>query len=213
MGKKKLAPELLPLAIQFSETLMNSESWVRCAEELETAAGVLESEVRKYWDGVRLEEGQVVIQTPSRKNVQGQHLMLVAYAMENYFKALFIHRNKESLRHKLISDLPTEISTHNLIKLARVMDIPFEQGEEELLCRLSRYSVWAARYPTPVGPDLFSAVKELSDGRTYLMAYSAPTDLDRIQAFLSRLRTTVLEEIAQQNAPAESGTASAAPGR
>ena len=101
----------------------------------------------------------------------------------------------DSLRNWLQSDLPSYIKSHNLVRLARESNIHLNTNEEELLCRLSRYSTWAARYPVPTGPDSLTAAKELSDGRTYLMAYYAPTDLDRILLFASRLRKAALNEI------------------
>jgi HEPN domain-containing protein len=115
---KKLQPLELQLAIQFSETLTNTDLWIRQAEELLAAAKVLEAEVKKYWSEVRVEAGQVV-SGPSRKNLQGPYFLLTAYAIENYFKALLIHKNRESFRNKLLTKLPNYVKEHDLLRLAR----------------------------------------------------------------------------------------------
>ena len=193
MRKQKLQPHQHLQAIQFSERLVNTGLWIRSAEELEAAAAVLEPEIRRYWAEIKVENRRVV-QVPKRKCVQSQYLMLMAYAMENYFKAILIHRNIDSLRGWLLSDLPCYIKTHNLVWLARESKIQLNTSEEELLYRLWRYSTWAARYPVPTGPDSLTAAKELSDGRTYLMAGYGPADLDRIPRFAGRLRETVFKE-------------------
>lgn len=193
MRKQKLQPHQVLRAIQFSERLVDAGLWIRSAEELEAAAAVLEPEIRRYWAEVKVENCRVV-QVPQRKCVQSQYLMLMAYALENYFKAILIHHNIDSLRGRLLSDLPCYIRSHNLVSLAREANIQLNTSEEELLCRLSRYSTWAARYPVPTDSDSLKAEKELSGGRTYLMACYYPTDLDRILCFAGRLRETVLKE-------------------
>ena len=193
MRKQKLQPHQHLQAIQFSERLVDTGLWLRSAEEVEAAAAVLEPEIRRYWAEIKVENRRVV-QVPQRKCVQSQYLMLMAYALENYFKAILIHRNIDSLRGWLLSDLPSYIKNHNLVRLARKANIQLNTGEEELLCRLSRYSTWAARYPVPTDSDSLKAEKELSGGRTYLMAGYGPADLDRIPRFAGRLRETVLKE-------------------
>jgi hypothetical protein len=66
---------------------------------------------------------------------------------------------------------------------------------EELLSRLSRNSIWAARYPVPTEPDAIRAMEQFSDGQSYLNAYFGPKDFDRIHQFLNCLREYVRTEI------------------
>jgi hypothetical protein len=193
MRKQKLQPHQLLQTIQFSERLVETGLWIQIARDLEAAAAVLEPEIQQYWAEVKVENRRVV-DAPLRSCVQAQYLMLMAYALENYFKAILIHRNIDSLRGWLLSDLPCYIKSHNLVGLAREANIQLNTSEEELLCRLTRYSMWAARYPVPTDSDSLKAEKELSDGRRYLMACYYPTDLDRILCFAGRLRETVLKE-------------------
>ena len=120
---------------------------------------------------------------------------MIAYAIENYFKALLIHRNREALRNRLISALPDYLKKHDLIELARDVNLSLDVIEEELLSRLGRNSIWAARYPVPTVPGAFGAMKMFSDGRSYLTAYFGPTDVSRVHGFVDRLRGIVTKEI------------------
>lgn len=181
-------------AILFSERLREIYGWVSKAEELLSAANILESEIVKMWAEVKMENGRV-IQTSGRPNVQAQYFMLTAYAIENYFKALLIHRNRAVLRNRLLSSLPRYLNEHDLVKLAQRVNQKLSLPEQDLLIRLSRSSVWAARYPVPTGPSRDRAMEQFSDGRVYFTAYFAPGDIDRLRDFLDRLRSIVKEEL------------------
>ena len=106
--KNKPRSEQLRLQIQFSENLVDTRLWIMNAEDLEAAAGVLEKEIRRYWGEMKVEDDRLK-QVPQRKSVQGQYLMLMAYALENYFKAILIHRNMDSLSNYLQSKLPPSL--------------------------------------------------------------------------------------------------------
>ena len=199
MRKKKLDPSRISEAIQFSEQLSDPHLWVRKSDELLAAASLVESEIQKQWSEVELEDGRVV-RTSGRTNVQGPYFLLVAYAVENSLKGVLVHRNRESLRNRLPPSLPSYLTDHDLIKLAKRVQFKASLQEEDLLIRLSRNSVWAGRYPVPTGPDRTRAVEQFSDGRVYLTAYFAPSDVDRLRALLDRLRSFVLAEIAKSAA-------------
>lgn len=194
MSNKKLQPDQYMIAIQFSEQLANTNLWIGKADELLYAAKILEDEVVQYWSEVRVEDGRVV-DTPRRKNVQGQYFLLIAYALENYSKALLVHRNRESLRNKLLVNIPNYVKQHDLLQLARDIQFKLTVPEEELLSRLSQNSIWGARYPVPTGPDDITAIKRFSDGDTYFTAYFGPQDADRIRDFVERLRGYVTKKI------------------
>lgn len=194
MPKKKLRPEQYPLAIQFSEQLTRIDLWMSKAEELLAAARLLEAEVLAYWSEVKV-KGDRIVSAPARKSIQGPYCMLVAYAIENYCKALLIHKNRDSFRNRLLSEIPDYIREHDLLKLVRKVGLDLAVPEEELLSRLSRNSIWAARYPVPTGPDGIRAMERFSDGRAYLTAYFAPNDVNRVHEFVDRLREHVRDEL------------------
>ena len=187
---KKLDPYEVQLAIQFSERLSTVDLWITMAEELLGAARILEADVVQYWSEVRIEKGRVA-GAPGRKCIQGAYFLLTAYAVENFFKALLIHKKRESFRNKLLTSIPKYINEHDLLRLAQTADMKLTLLEEDLLFRLSRSSIWTARYPVPTGPNAITAVREFSDGKTHLVAYYRPEDVDQIHTFVNRLREYV----------------------
>jgi hypothetical protein len=192
--KKNLDSRMLPQAIQFSEQLADPQLWVRKAEELLAAAHLLETEIQAQWAEIEIEGGQI-IRASGRTNVQGPYFVLIAYAIENLFKATLVHRNRESLRNRLLLSLPRYVSEHDLIKLARRVAFSISVPDEDLLTRLTRNSVWAGRYPVPTGPNGSRALEQYSDGRVYLTAFFAPKDVDRLHDLLNRIRSFALGEL------------------
>jgi hypothetical protein len=186
---KRKTPRLdqYPLFIQFSENLANPELWIRKAKELLVAARILEAYVVRYWSKVRVSKDRRLTRLPRGKYVQGPYSLLIAYAIEDYFKALLVYKNQGSFRNRLLNDIPSYIKTHDLLQLGRDVGMTFTIVEEDLLVRLSRNSTWAARYPVPTGPTGIAAMRQFSDGKTYLTAYFGPEDVDRIHRFLDRL--------------------------
>ena len=193
MSKSRTDPNQIHQAIQFSERLIDPFGWISKADDLHIAAAFLEIEIRSMWAEIEIVNGRVT-RTSVRPNVQAQYFMLIAYAMENYFKAILVHRERESLRNRLLRTLPRYLKEHDLIKLARRVKLSLSVPEEELLTRLSRNSVWAARYPVPTGPNGIRAMEQFSDGRSYLTAYFGPKDVDRLKEFMDRLREVIAIE-------------------
>jgi len=185
---------MLPQAIQFSKSFADPHLWVRKAEELLAAARLIEAEIQAQWAEIEVEGGRV-IRTSGRINIQGPYFVLIAYAIENLFKATLVHLNRESLRNLLLSSLPRYVSEHDLIKLAHRVAFSVSVPDEDLLARLTRNSVWAGRYPVPTGPDGFRALEQYSDGRVYLTAFFAPKDIDRLHDLLNRIRSFVLAKL------------------
>jgi hypothetical protein len=186
---KRKTPRLdqYPLFIQFSENLADPELWIRKAEELLVAARILEAYVVRYWSKVRVGKDGRLAHLPRGKHVQGPYSLLIAYAIEDYFKALLVYKNQGAFRNRLLNDIPSYFKTHDLLQLGRDVGMTFTIVEEDLLVRLSRNSTWAARYPVPTVPTGIAAMRQFSDGKTYLTAYFRPEDVDRIHRFLDRL--------------------------
>jgi hypothetical protein len=140
-----------------------------------------------------------LIDAPSRRFLQGPYFLLIAYALENYFKARLVHRNQESFRNRLLIKIPNYINQHDLLRLAQAVEMELTVSEEELLFRLSNNSIWAARYPVPAGPNGIITAQKFSDGKSHLTAYLGPRDIDRIHEFIDRCRERVKHEIDGQN--------------
>jgi len=146
MAKKKLKPNRYPLAIQFSERFRRTDLWIAKGEELLTAAKILEANLKPKWSKVRVNKNKVV-SVPTGLDVQSVYSMLIAYSIENFCKVLLIHRNRESLKNRLLTKIPNYIKEHDLQKLVNAIQLKLSVHEQELLTRLSRNSIWAARYP------------------------------------------------------------------
>jgi hypothetical protein len=181
--------------IDFSNRLTDTSLWIRMADELIDAANVLEADVVKYWSEIQLDEHNHPVKTSNRKYVQGSYSLLIAYTLENYFKALLIHQNQKDLKGWLLTKLPGYLNDHVLGRLASKSKFKLDTSEEELLCRLSRSSIWASRYPIPLEPKKLANVEKLSNGQYYLTPYYAPQDIKRIHDFVDRIRNHVLAEI------------------
>jgi len=190
----RLKPDQILHAIDFSERLTDAKLWLRMADDLIAAANILEAEVVKYWSEIQFENGKLV-KISNRKYVQGAYSLLVAYALENYFKALLIHRNMGSLKGKLLTKLPPYLSSHNLCQLASKSKFKHDLIEQDLLSRLSRSSIWAGRYPIPVEPNALNAMHILSNGKAHLAAFYSPNDINHIHDLVDRLGNYVLTEI------------------
>jgi hypothetical protein len=195
MAKNQRTHEQRWHEIDFSNRLTDTSLWIKMADELVDAANILEAEVIKYWSEIQLDEHNHPVSTSGRKYVQGEYSLLIAYALENYFKALLIHQNQKDLKGWLLTKLPGYLKHHDLGKLAAESKFKLDTSEEELLFRLSRSSIWAARYPIPIEPEALANMKKFSNGRFGLIAYYAPQDINRIHNLIDRLRNHVLAEI------------------
>jgi hypothetical protein len=181
-------------AIDYSQRLLDSTGWIRCADSLLEAARLLEVEIEEQWSHVKVDKGEVVA-TLGRTEIFGPYFLLVAFALEDFFKAVLLNAEKPTLRNKLISSIPRFIMQHDLVKLASAAKLSASLEEEDLLRRLSRNSVWAGRYPVPTEPTAVQAVELYSDGRAYLTAYFASSDIERLRRLILRARALTLESI------------------
>jgi hypothetical protein len=123
--------------IDFSNRLADMSLLIRMADELIDAANILEAEVVKYWSEIRLDEHHHPVLSTNRKYVQGAYSLLIAYALENYFKALLIYQNQKDLKGWLIQKLPGYLKHHDLGKLATKYPIPIEP---EALANMKKFS-------------------------------------------------------------------------
>ena len=199
MPKKKFDPRRMFEAIQFSEQLSDPQLWLRKADELLAAARVLENEIQAQWAEIKVENGHIV-SASGRIDVHAPYFLLVAYAVENFFKGLLVHRNRAELRGWVLSSLPQYLNEHDLIKLAKRVGFSTDVAEQDLLTRLSRNSIWAGRYPVPTGPDGTRALKQYKDGRVYLTALFYRDDARRVHDLLDRLRSCVAAELSEGTA-------------
>jgi hypothetical protein len=120
-------------------------------------------------------------------------LFLVALAIENLLKGLWVGRNFKQIKNirNLRKDLH-ELATHDLEKVADATDIWLSSDERRLLADLSKIIVWYGRYSTPMKADTYGELLESAvpsgrfmTGRTiFTMDLPFPAEIDH---FISRL--------------------------
>ena len=118
--KNRLQPNQLWQAIQFSERLTDVRLWIEKADELVSAAILLEVEVLKYWSEIKVQNVRIV-SIPDRKNVQEAYFLLIAYALENFLKAFLIHQNQKALKGWLLKKLPGYLKKHKIASLKKLI--------------------------------------------------------------------------------------------
>jgi len=199
MGKKKPAGQEIILLVDYLERLLNWKLWIDKADELLAGSKALETLVRNRWNVIKddFKEGRYSEggKTPHRlpQNLQGPYFMLVAYALENLFKAVIVQQQEKKVREQVLNTrrLPKIIEGHDLVALAQAVGLAINVSEEDLLTRLCWNSIWAGRYPVPVDCGGLRNVKVYSDGKAYLTAYFSPNDVERLNALIERVKTHV----------------------
>jgi len=185
---------------QYLERLLNWMLWIDKAEELLAGAKALEPLVRSLWDAMKAdfkegrynEGGEAPHQPP--QNLQGVYFMLVAYALENLFKALIIREHRDYIEDQVLrtrGKLPKIVNNHDLIRLAKEAHFTIDVPDEDVLTRLRWNSLWAGRYPLPVDCGGLKNVEVYSDGKGFLVACFYPNDIDRLNALVQRVKTHV----------------------
>lgn len=201
MTKKRQDYQDLIFFPQYLEDLLNWDLWIDKAETLLAAAGALEPHIRSYWDVVvsdakegRYSKGGKPPHKPPAY-LQAIYSMLIAYALENLFKAMIIREQQDTFRTHIMNEggkLPRKIKSHDLIRLAKEAHFKFNASDEDLLARLHRNSEWAGRYPVPVSSSGLKNIKVFTtDGKPHLTAFLSPNDIDLLSDLVHRVKTHI----------------------
>lgn len=135
------------------KALADRLEWAATAGELIEAAMVIRPTALAYWQEL---DKRPMIQSAPR--VHGVYLMLTSYAAENLIKAIIIE--KKSLNASAFIDgLPDELKSHDLSVLMQRAGIAISDAGNELLARLSAYTYWAGRYPSPLKAKFLPPMK------------------------------------------------------
>lgn len=193
-NSKKINPNQLYQQINFSERLNNTYLWILKAKELLSAANQIKPVVKSKWGKIKIKNGKV-IDLSQGPNIQGVYFMLIAYALENLCKAILVHRKKESLKNRLLKSVPKEIQGHDLLKLVKNIGLRLNITTEELLARLSRNSIWAARYPIPIESSKMTIYEKVSNGQQVFAAFFTLEDMNKIDRFIDRFKNLIKVEL------------------
>ncbi|MFC2045560.1 hypothetical protein ACFLUH_02665 [Chloroflexota bacterium] len=198
MTKKQPDYQDLMLFPQYLENLLNWDLWIDKAETLVAAAGALEPHIRSYWDVVESDakEGRYSKGGKPPACLQAIYSMLIAYALENLFKAMIIGEQQDTFRTHIMNKggkLPEKIKSHDLIRLAKEAHFEFNVSDEDLLARLHRNSEWTGRYPVPVSSSGLKNIKVFTtDGKPHVTAFLSPNDIDLLSDLVRRVKTHII---------------------
>ncbi len=174
--------------INYESTAFLFYNWIGKAKALIESAKLIEPEVIRYWENSREElEGKTNKHIPDY--YIGPYFMLIAFALENLLKAAIIRGNsyeyKMNFRRSL--SFPKELKKHDLVYLAKKVEIRFTMEEEDLLRRLTRSAIWYGRYPIPLDYKKTSGAETFSDGKEYSVSWFGFNDVARLNKFINDL--------------------------
>jgi len=173
MSKKVKQDTNIQVLIDYRNRGLTPSLWINQADELIEASKKLELSIKKYWVTASkyFDPNKGTYSPPAgfkpKILLQATYFMLVAYAIENYFKAILVSENQKKYSQEILhtrtrGKLPKELKSngHDLINLISKMKskLDFTNAELSLLNRLFRHSAWQGRYPIPVKADELNTV-------------------------------------------------------
>ncbi|MFC2023998.1 hypothetical protein ACFLTJ_00235 [Chloroflexota bacterium] len=201
---KKLTSQEIYSHINYKERLVDYNNWLKKAKELFAAADELKPYIERSWEIMKQDAKEGRYSKGGMKphslppNIQGMYFMLIAFALENLCKAVYILENSDELTAlDLFSggSLPEEIRTHKLKNLVEKVDFNINVSDEDLLTRLAINSMWAGRYPVPTDSSKLKNIEVFSDGKPYLTALFYSHDIQRLDSLIQRIRAHITAKI------------------
>lgn len=162
--------------------------WLSSARSLIASAKELEPNVIDYWDNLRAHTKDRTVRLKA-DHYQGPYFMLIAFAVENYFKAAIVRENSWEFKQvfQVENKFPKELKSHDLTKLAMAAHLDFTFEEEDLLRRLTRHAIWAGRYPVPVDYKKTACNEMFSNGQEYGVSWFGGNDVERLNTFVDSI--------------------------
>jgi hypothetical protein len=130
--------------VPFEDIARDPAAWAFKADELRMAARLIALHVAERTRKLRGSESErLSVHTPS---LMPQYLLLSAFSIENYLKALLIRKNPSLVTS---GGLSGKIATHDLAALAVLGGISLTEARRSFLDLLSNAAVDFGRYPAP----------------------------------------------------------------
>jgi len=180
----------------FESAAFSSTKWIQKGIDLFESAKLLEPRIQELWGYWRSKsEGKSAAHVPD--HFLGTYFMLMSFSVESFLKAALIQAGSSQYKRdfklcvasgmKSGKCFPSELKTHDLYDLADKASLRFEEGEEDLLRRLSRCAEWAGRYPSPLRYEEMSGSKKFSDGEDYSLSWFGGRDVEKLNSFIPLL--------------------------
>jgi len=195
----------LQFLIQYQEQILTPIYWIKQADELIQASKKLEPSLKRYWLAVSkyFDPKNGTYNPPPefkpKKLLQAPYFMLVAYAIENYFKAVLIAQFEAAYKSEILrtGKLPRALNNHDLPGLAGGTNFKLSDIDTSLLARLSRNSLWQGRYPVPVNANQLNNMT-IHNGNAYFTAFLAPTDINNLNTLTRRIRKFSIKNLSSE---------------
>jgi len=133
-----------PVELMFAERVSNPLAWFKHARSLLAAARSTQ------------ERAEILIDPWEKMSLEHVATMLYGFSIENLFKAIWIF-NKFGAPYgeawEPLAEFPAELKTHDLLRLAQLMDHSFPKKYELSLSLLSEAATWSGRYPCSLKGD------------------------------------------------------------
>jgi len=156
----------LPL---FAEVAVNPKQWLGSASEHLFAAQIMLPHIN---NNQKLIEKAMIEQKGISLNpcLTSSFLLHCALAMENSIKALISSVHSSQIRSDIESKsrTPKILLGHDLVDLAKRIDLPLNIDQEYALKFLTRRGIWAGKYHQPIKHGDDSPTEKLSDGNYYM---------------------------------------------
>ena len=156
------------IAEMFSERVSNPLEWFKHARSLLAAARSTR------------ERAEVLIDVNEKSDLENVATMLYGFSLENLFKAIWILNNFGS-PHDMNwcpkAEFPKELKTHDLVKLAKLINDDLANKYDISLSMLTDTTTWAGRYPCSIKGEEGTIVrwpKINDDAETIFKKYSKP---------------------------------------
>jgi hypothetical protein len=180
----------------FESAAFSASKWIAKGIDLFESAKMFEPKILQVWEFWRAKsKGEQLAYVPDY--FHGTYFMLMSFSVENFLKAALIQCDgfdyKKDFRQCVAEQKPSskcfpkELKTHDLFDLAVKVNLALQDGEEDLLRRLSRCAEWAGRYPSPLRYEEMSGAEKFADGEIYSLSWFGGNDIAKLNAFISSL--------------------------
>lgn len=180
----------------FESAAFSSNKWIQKGIDLFESAKLLEPRIQELW-GYWRSNSKGKPTTHVTNHFLVTYFMLMSFCVENFLKAALIQAGSAQYKRDFRSCVdsgtrsgkcfPADLKTHDLFDLSVKANLNLQEGEEDLLRRLSRCAEWAGRYPSPLRYEDMSGVERFSDGEDYSLSWFGGRDVEKLNSFIPSL--------------------------
>ncbi len=155
------------IAGMFAERVSNPLAWFKHSRSLLAAARSTR------------ERAEALVDPWEKSDLEHVATMLYGFCIENLFKAIWTLKKFGTPYGDAwdpIAEFPIELKTHNLVKLAELVDKRLLQKYELSLSLLSEAATWSGRYPCSLkGEGIICQIPQVNeDAEAIFKQYSRP---------------------------------------